>query len=163
GSASKATNAQVAHWRDAQRPAFRIDPLAVANGEAVAEAALAFADRHLPEPVLIYATATPDEVKAVQRQLGVEAAGALVERTLADIARGLQARGVRRFVVAGGETSGAVVQALDVRALQIGAQIDPGVPATATLDGQFALALKSGNFGAVDFFDKALKQLEQLG
>ncbi|WP_414448277.1 3-oxo-tetronate kinase [Burkholderia sp. 22PA0099] len=163
GSASKATNAQVAHWREAQRPAFRIDPLAVARGEAVAVAALEFADRHLPEPVLIYATATPDEVKAVQRQLGVEAAGELVELTLAAIARGLQARGVRRFVVAGGETSGSVVQALGVRALQIGAQIDPGVPGTATLDGRFALALKSGNFGAVDFFDKALKQLEQLG
>ncbi|NIF62841.1 hypothetical protein F3J11_09020, partial [Burkholderia sp. Cy-647] len=88
---------------------------------------------------------------------------ALVERTLAEIAAGLQARGVRRFVVAGGETSGAVVQALGVRALQIGAQIDPGVPATATLDGRLALALKSGNFGAVDFFAKALAQLETLG
>ena len=162
GSASKATNAQVAAWR-ADRPAFRIDPLAVARGEAVVEQALAFAQTHLEraEPVLIYATATPDEVKAVQRELGVNEAGHLVEATLASIARGLRERGVRKFVVAGGETSGAVVQALDVRTLRIGAQIDPGVPATATTDAEpLALALKSGNFGTTDFFDKALRHLD---
>ncbi|WP_027797984.1 3-oxo-tetronate kinase [Paraburkholderia acidipaludis] len=159
GSASKATNAQVAAWR-AARAAFRVDPLAAARGEPVVQAALAFAREHLPEPVLIYATASPDEVTAVQQQLGAQAAGALVEATLAEIARGLFALGVRKFVVAGGETSGAVVQALDVKALQIGAQIDPGVPATATLDGSMGLALKSGNFGATDFFEKALQRLE---
>jgi len=162
GSASKATNAQVAAWR-ANRPAFRIDPLAAARGEAVVEQALAFAQTHLEraEPVLIYATATPDEVKAVQRELGVNEAGHLVEATLASIARGLRERGVRKFVVAGGETSGAVVQALDVRTLRIGAQIDPGVPATATTGAEpLALALKSGNFGTTDFFDKALRHLD---
>ncbi|RKF46772.1 3-oxo-tetronate kinase [Paraburkholderia fungorum] len=162
GSASKATNAQVAAWRET-RPAFRIDPLAAARGEPVVGAALAFAQPYLDkdEPVLIYATATPDEVKAVQRELGVNEAGHLVESTLASIARGLRERGVRRFVVAGGETSGAVVQALDVRTLRIGAQIDPGVPATATTEAEpLALALKSGNFGAVDFFEKALRHLE---
>jgi uncharacterized protein YgbK (DUF1537 family) len=161
GSASKATNAQVAAWR-ANRPAFRIDPLAAARGEAVVEQALAFAQTHLEraEPVLIYATATPDEVKSVQRELGVNQAGHLVEATLASIARGLRERGVRKFVVAGGETSGAVVQALDVRTLRIGAQIDPGVPATATTGAEpLALALKSGNFGTTDFFDKALRHL----
>ncbi|MDR6391187.1 3-oxo-tetronate kinase [Paraburkholderia phenoliruptrix] len=162
GSASKATNAQVAAWR-ASRPAFRIDPLAAARGEAVVEQALAFAQPYLDkgEPMLIYATATPDEVKAVQRELGVDQAGHLVEATLAAIARGLHERGVRKFVVAGGETSGAVVQALNVRSLRIGAQIDPGVPATATTGAQpLALALKSGNFGATDFFEKALRHLE---
>ncbi|MDR6470582.1 uncharacterized protein YgbK (DUF1537 family) [Paraburkholderia graminis] len=161
GSASKATNAQVAAWRET-RPAFRIDPLAAARGEAVVEQALAFAQTHLDkgEPMLIYATATPDEVKAVQRELGVDKAGHLVEATLASIARGLYERGVRKFVVAGGETSGAVVQALDVHSLRIGAQIDPGVPATATTGSQpLALALKSGNFGATDFFEKALRHL----
>jgi uncharacterized protein YgbK (DUF1537 family) len=162
GSASKATNAQVATWR-ASRPAFRIDPLAVARGEPVVEQALAFAQPHLDrrEPVLIYATATPDEVKAVQRELGVDQAGQLVESTLASIARGLRERGVRKFVVAGGETSGAVVQALHVHTLRIGAQIDPGVPATATTGAEpLALALKSGNFGSTDFFDKALRHLD---
>lgn len=162
GSASKATNAQVAAWRE-RRPAFRIDPLAAARGEAVVDQALAFAQPYLDkdEPVLIYATATPDEVKAVQRELGVNEAGHLVESTLASIARGLRERGVRKFVVAGGETSGAVVQALDVRTLRIGEQIDPGVPATATTDAEpLALALKSGNFGTVDFFEKALRHLD---
>jgi len=162
GSASKATNAQVAAWRES-RPAFRIDPLAAARGEPVVEQALAFAREHFAgnQPVLIYATATPDEVKAVQRELGVEQAGHLVERTLASIARGLRELGVRKFVVAGGETSGAVVQALDVHTLRIGAQIDPGVPATATTgDAPLALALKSGNFGATDFFVKALRHLD---
>ena len=114
--------------------------------------------------MLIYATATPDEVKAVQRALGVEAAGHLVEGTLASIARGLHELGVRKFVVAGGETSGAVVQALDVHTLRIGAQIDPGVPATATIathgEASLALALKSGNFGSTDFFAKALRHLD---
>jgi uncharacterized protein YgbK (DUF1537 family) len=161
GSASKATNAQVAQWR-ATRPAFRIDPLAAARGEPVVEQALAFAQPYLDkaEPMLIYATATPDEVKAVQRELGVNEAGHLVESTLAAIARGLRERGVRKFVVAGGETSGAVVQALDVHTLRIGAQIDPGVPATATTGAEpLALALKSGNFGTTDFFEKALRHL----
>ncbi|WP_175797185.1 3-oxo-tetronate kinase [Burkholderia ambifaria] len=159
GSASKATNAQVAAWRES-RPSFRIDPLAASRGEPVVDDALAFARSHLPQPVLIYATTSPDEVKAVQQALGVEAAGHLVESTLAAIARGLRELGVRKFVVAGGETSGAVVQALDVKSLQIGAQIDPGVPATATIDAQpLGLALKSGNFGTVDFFDKALRAL----
>jgi uncharacterized protein YgbK (DUF1537 family) len=165
GSASKATNAQVAAWRES-RPAFRIDPLAAARGDPVVEQALAFAREHLStaQPVLIFATATSDEVKAVQRELGVEAAGHLVEGTLASIARGLRELGVRKFVVAGGETSGAVVQALDVHTLRIGAQIDPGVPATATIatcgEAPLALALKSGNFGSTDFFAKALRHLD---
>lgn len=159
GSASLATNAQVDAWLEAERPAWRIDPLALAAGEAVVEQALAFA-REQQGTVLIYATSTPEEVKAVQRQLGAERAGALVENALGEIARGLRDSGVRRFVVAGGETSGAVVKALDVRLLQIGAQIDPGVPATVSSGGEpLALALKSGNFGGRDFFSKALGQL----
>src|SRR5580765_7777978 len=148
GSASKATNAQVAEWKS-KHPAYRIDPLALVRGETVAAQALAFADAYIEqEPVLIYATATPDEVRAVQKKLGVAKASHLVEQALGEIARGLHERGVRRFVIAGGETSGAVVQALGVRTLRIGPQIDPGVPATVALDGQpLALTLKSGNFG----------------
>lgn len=161
GSASKATNAQVAAWRGT-RAAFRVEPLALARGEPVVEQALAFAAAQPDQgAVLIYATSAPDEVRAVQNELGVERAGALVEDALAAIASGLYARGVRKFVVAGGETSGAVVQALGVRALRIGPQIDPGVPATLALGGApLALALKSGNFGGVDFFSKALRHLE---
>ncbi|TKC81263.1 four-carbon acid sugar kinase family protein [Trinickia terrae] len=164
GSASTATNEQVTTWRGSGKPHFRVDPLALARGEPVVEAALSFAREYLggadPQPVLIYATATPDEVQRVQQALGVAHAGELVEAALASIARGLHALGVRKFVVAGGETSGAVVQALRVQALAIGAQIDPGVPATVTIGGEpLGLALKSGNFGAVDFFDKALRRL----
>ncbi len=159
GSASQATNGQVAAWLEAGRPALRIDPLALAAGKPVVEQALAFA-RDAGQTVLIYATSSPDEVKAVQAELGVERAGTLVEQALGEVAKGLLAAGVRRFVVAGGETSGAVVQALGVRLLQIGAQIDPGVPATVSTQAQpLALALKSGNFGGRDFFSKALNQL----
>jgi uncharacterized protein YgbK (DUF1537 family) len=161
GSCSVATNGQVAHWKQA-RPSFRIDPIAIAAGKPVAEEALAWARPRLTAgPVLIYATAGPDDVKAVQRELGAERAGALVEATLARIAKGLVEAGVRKLVVAGGETAGAVVGALSVSALRIGPQIDPGVPWTESLDARpMALALKSGNFGAPDFFAKALAQLE---
>lgn len=160
GSASKATNAQVAEWR-AGKPGFRVDPMALSRGENVVEQAIAFAQEHRGEPVLIYATSTPDEVKAVQKELGVEKAGHLVEAALAAIASGLRDLGVRKFVVAGGETSGAVVQALGVQSLRIGPQIDPGVPATQSIgEAPLALALKSGNFGGTDFFAKALKSLD---
>ena len=159
GSASGATNGQVAAWLEAGRPALQINPLALAAGEPVVAQALAFA-RDAGQTVLIYATCPPDEVRAVQQQLGVERAGAIVEQALGEIASGLRAAGVRRFVVAGGETSGAVVQALGVQLLQIGAQIDPGVPATVSTGSEpLALALKSGNFGGRDFFAKALKHL----
>ncbi|KTC33062.1 hypothetical protein AO260_24480, partial [Pseudomonas sp. ABAC21] len=159
GSASIATNGQVAAWIEAGRPALRIDPLALAAGEPVVADAVAFALGN-PHTVLIYATSPPHELRAVQEQLGAERAGELVENALGEIAQALRQGGVRRFVVAGGETSGAVVTALGVHLLQIGAQIDPGVPATLSNTAEpLALALKSGNFGGRDFFDKALKQL----
>ncbi|HJU18447.1 MAG TPA: nucleotide-binding domain containing protein, partial [Stellaceae bacterium] len=111
-------------------------------------------------------TAPPETVAAVQERLGRERAGALIEETLAAIARGLVAKGVRRLVVAGGETAGAVVQALGLHALRIGRQIDPGVPWTVSLPGsldepKLALALKSGNFGAPDFFLRAFAVLAE--
>jgi 3-dehydrotetronate 4-kinase len=100
-------------------------------------------------------------VQAVQSQLGVAQAGALVEATLAGIARGLVERGVAQLLVAGGETSGACVQALGITQLQIGPQIDPGVPwcHAAGTAGDLHIALKSGNFGSDDFFVKAFAQL----
>lgn len=156
GSTSKATNGQVAAWLEAGRPAFRIDPLAIARGEPVVAQAVAFADRD--PAVLIYATSSPERVAAVQRELGAEHAGAMIEAALGEVATQLQGKGWRRFVIAGGETSGSVVQALRVKGLRIGRQIDPGVPATVAFGGSNALALtlKSGNFGSVDFFAKAL-------
>ena len=166
GSCSQATNGQVAHFQSTGRPALAIDPLELARstrqGADVVEHALAWAAPHLASgPVLVYSTAEPDAVKAVQAQLGVEAAGALVEHTIAAIARGLVAQGVRQLVVAGGETSGACVQALGITQMQIGPQIDPGVPwCHAHTDlAPVHLTLKSGNFGTDDFFTKAFTQL----
>ena len=169
GSCSAATNAQVADFI-ARSPggadrAFAIDPLRLAAGEDVAAQALAWAVPRLADgPVLVYATAAPEAVKAVQAQLGVERAGALVEQALARVAQGLVAAGVGRLLVAGGETSGACVQALGVDTLRIGPQIDPGVPwchATPPTRTQgLHLALKSGNFGGVDFFTRAFEVLD---
>jgi uncharacterized protein YgbK (DUF1537 family) len=144
---------------------FRIDPVAAAAGRDIARDALDWAEPRLGEqPILISATAPPEEVAAVQAALGRERAGAVVEGVLAEIACGLVARGVRRLVVAGGETSGAVVQALGITGLRIGRQIDPGVPWTMSLPASsgeppIALALKSGNFGAEDFFLRAFDVL----
>jgi 3-dehydrotetronate 4-kinase len=162
GSCSTATLAQVAYMEE-RAPAFTIDPIAVAEGGDVAQRALAWAKPLLGEqPILISATAAPEKVAEVQNRLGRERAGALVEGTLAAIASSLAAAGVRRFVVAGGETAGAVVQALGVTGLRIGRQIDPGVPWTVSLgEPALALALKSGNFGAPDFFLRAFSVLSE--
>jgi uncharacterized protein YgbK (DUF1537 family) len=134
-----------------------VDPARLAAGEDVVKAALDWTTPLLPRgPVLVYATAAPEAVKAVQARLGVEQAGQLVENALAAIARGLVQHGVRQLIVAGGETSGAVVSSLGVTGLRIGPQIDPGVPWTTSLgDAPLALALKSGNFGTPDFFLKS--------
>jgi uncharacterized protein YgbK (DUF1537 family) len=164
GSCSQATNRQVQAFTAAGGPAFAIDPLQLAAGTDVAAQALAWAEPLLAKgPVLVYSTAQPAAVKAVQGQLGAGEAGALVERTIAAIARGLVDLGVRQLVVAGGETSGACVQALGIDQLQIGPQIDPGVPWCWGKDAAgrpLHLALKSGNFGADDFFSKAFTQLQ---
>jgi len=165
GSCSQATLAQLAYMRE-RAPVFQIDPLA-ANDRDIAAAALAWAgDRLGDQPILFAATAPPEQVAEAQAKLGREQAGALVEGIMATIAQGLVARGVRRLVVAGGETAGAVVQALGVTGLRIGRQIDPGVPWTVSLPGNsdqpsLALALKSGNFGAPDFFLRAFTALEE--
>jgi uncharacterized protein YgbK (DUF1537 family) len=163
GSCSIATQGQVAAMRE-KHPAFKVDPLELAQGKDVAAEALAWAGSRLEkEPVLFYATAAPEVVQAVQARLGTERAGALVEDAFAAIARGIVALGVGQLIVAGGETAGAVVKALGVSGLRIGPEIDPGVPWTATLakagKKPLALALKSGNFGTPDFFLKAWSKL----
>ncbi|HQX60257.1 MAG TPA: four-carbon acid sugar kinase family protein [Burkholderiaceae bacterium] len=158
GSCSLATNRQVAAFIEAGRPALAIDPLQIASGADVVGDVLNWAAPLLADgPVLVYSTAETGSVKSIQSQLGVEAAGAMVERTIAAIARGLVERGVRQLVVAGGETSGACVQALEISQMQIGPQIDPGVPwcHAQTPLGAIHVTLKSGNFGTDDFFTKA--------
>ncbi|MES2978273.1 MAG: 3-oxo-tetronate kinase [Pseudomonadota bacterium] len=165
GSCSTATQRQVQAFKSAGFATFAIDPLEIAAGHDVAAKALAWAAPLLQQgPVLVYSTADTDGVKAIQDKLGVEKAGAMVEQVLAAIARGLVGRGVRQLVVAGGETSGACVQALGVTQMQIGPQIDPGVPwchapSPCAPGGGLHLALKSGNFGTDDFFVKAFSFL----
>ncbi|MEP7261870.1 MAG: 3-oxo-tetronate kinase [Usitatibacter sp.] len=158
GSCSKATLDQVRVFQEAGGEALALDPLNLS--QAGAREALSWARERLGDkPVLIYSSADAESVKSVQQQLGTQAAGTLVEKVLAEVARGLVESGVRRLVVAGGETSGAVVQALGIGKLRIGVQIDPGVPwcsaDSPVAGGNMHLALKSGNFGAPDFFTKA--------
>lgn len=162
GSCSKATLGQVQAYIEAGGAAYRLDPSAASDAQRLARDALAWAETRLAHgPVLVYSSASPDAVRALQAQLGVEAAGALLEQALAAVARGLAERGVRQLVVAGGETAGAVVQALGVTQLRIGPQIDPGVPwcaAHARAAGAVMhLALKSGNFGGRDFFTRSFE------
>lgn len=176
GSCSMATNRQVRNFIDAGGPAFRIDPSELAAGIDVAALALAWAPPLLERgPVLIYSTADAGAVKAVQGRLGAQQAGTMLEDALATVARGLVALGVRQMVIAGGETSGACVRALEVTQMKIGPQIDPGVPwchahanthadtgagaGGGVLGVDVHLALKSGNFGADDFFTKAFAML----
>lgn len=158
GSCSRATLAQVEYMR-ARRPVFSIDTSALDSPGRVVEDALAWANAHINEaPILISASAPPEKVAETQARFGKDQAGERIEHVFGTIARQLCARGVHRFVVAGGETSGAVVRDLGVSALRIGKQIDPGVPWTETVGAPaIALALKSGNFGSEDFFLRAIE------
>jgi len=166
GSCSQATNRQVRAFIDGGGAARRIDPLAIAAGVDVTRDALAWCRSHLARgPVLLYSTAEPRDVQSVQQRLGVAQAGSMTEQTLGAIARGLVDLGVRQLIVAGGETSGACVQALEIARMKVGQQIDPGVPwCWARTDAERGagvhLALKSGNFGADDFFAKAFGMLQ---
>ena len=165
GSCSTATRGQL----DAVRgrwPVRQLDVGAILAGAPVVDDALAWAGAQDGEqPIVIAASQAPDEVRAIQEAFGRERAGAAVEEVFAELARRLVGGGARRLVVAGGETSGAVVTALGVRALRIGAEIAPGVPWTETIpqaadEPRLALALKSGNFGGPDFFADAFGLLE---
>jgi uncharacterized protein YgbK (DUF1537 family) len=163
GSCSQASNAQVADFIGRGGLAFAIDGMRIATGASLVDEAVAWAWPYINAelPILIYSTASPDQVRAVQQTLGVASAGEAIEHTLAEIAARLIALGVGQMIVAGGETSGACVQRLGIGELRVGAQIDPGVPWCHTRVGDRSLhiALKSGNFGTVDFFTKALSML----
>ncbi|MGH6718308.1 MAG: 3-oxo-tetronate kinase [Alphaproteobacteria bacterium] len=165
GSCSAATLGQIAAFaRD--HAAIRLDTAALArDGQVAATTAAATtarlaAARLADGPVLVYASAPSAEVARTQAALGRDQAGVLIEHALAEVAAGLVAAGVRRLVVAGGETAGAVVRRLGIATLLIGPQIDPGVPWTASMaEPRLLLALKSGNFGSPDFFAKAFRML----
>lgn len=163
GSCSKATLGQVDHYMRLGAPALAISPALIQSGQVTLDQAEAFVrDSRHGLPPLVYSSATHEAVAEQQRQFGQMAAGEIVEHFHAGLARRLLAHGFTRFLVAGGETSGAVVGGLGARALQIGPEIDPGVPWTCatTSDAPLALALKSGNFGTEDFFSKAWSHLD---
>ena len=159
GSCSQMTLAQVSRMRKTH-PVFQIDAIDLADGRVSVKDVEGWASPHLHknQPFLISASAPPARVQEAQERLGSKEVGELIENTLANIVKKLTKRGLRRLVVAGGETSGAVVQSLGVKGLRIGPEIAPGVPCTVTLDKDpMALTLKSGNFGDEEFFLKALK------
>jgi uncharacterized protein YgbK (DUF1537 family) len=158
GSCSQATLAQIAA-AETSMPVLRLDPDALLRDPAAVDKALAWATERLDRgAILIASSATPDKVAAVQAHHGRDAAGHAIEQAFASLASGLVARGVRRLVVAGGETSGAVVDRLGIRAFAVGPEIAPGVPVLRTVgkDHEMVLALKSGNFGGPQFFSDAL-------
>lgn len=160
GSCSAATRGQVARALASGMPAHAITPFDIAEGRAGAADLVAWAAAQpAGAPVLVYSTAEPDQVRAAQDSLGRDRAATLVEETLSAVATGLAERGFSRFIVAGGETAGAVVGALGVLSLAIGPEIEPGVPWTVASDPPLALALKSGNFGSADFFLTAWDRL----
>jgi 3-dehydrotetronate 4-kinase len=163
GSCSVATQRQVRAFVERGGRAFAIEPLQLNGGDIVGDVIAWSARQPVGETLLVSSTAAADAVAAVQSRLGVERAGALVEHALAAIARGLVEQGIGQLVVAGGETSGACVEALGIASLRIGPQIDPGVPwchaESHVAGGGLHLALKSGNFGTDDFFTRAFEVL----
>lgn len=161
GSCSAMTNAQVAAYIATGAPAYQLDPLTLAENGA--DAALAWVKaQDLARGPLVYATATPDSVKAAQARLGTAKAGEMIEAALAACGVAARDAGARRVIVAGGETSGAVTKALGITQLDIGREIAPGVPWTfcQSAGRRIALTLKSGNFGTETFFSHAQELLE---
>lgn len=160
GSCSQATLAQIAN-AEKTMAVLHLDPERIIAGDGEVRRALAWAgDRISDGPVLIASSSTPDQVAVLQSRHGRDAAGHAIEQAMADLAEGLVRSGVRRLVVAGGETSGAVVDRLGIPGFLVGAEIAAGVPvlrAVGARDGEMLLALKSGNFGGTEFFSDALK------
>lgn len=161
GSCSTATLGQIEAFQASGGASRELDPLELAKNPKLVDEIVGWAaDRLGDEPIMIHASAPAARVALAQASLGKEAVAGMVEGALGRIAAELVGKGVTRLVVAGGETSGAVTQALGVEALEIGPMIDPGVPWTLSVGGKrLALALKSGNFGGTDFFRKAFRQL----
>jgi uncharacterized protein YgbK (DUF1537 family) len=160
GSCSQATLQQIAN-AEKTMAVLHLDPERVVAGPDEVRRALTWASERISGgPVLIASSSTPDQVQALQSRHGRDAAGHAIEQAMADIAEALVRSGVRRLVVAGGETSGAVVDRLRIPGFLIGAEIAAGVPvlrAVGAKDGAMLLALKSGNFGGAEFFSDALK------
>ena len=160
GSCSPATRQQIKRYRETH-PSLAVDVEALMTADdALAAELLDFAGRHRDEAPLIYSSAEPDAVAADQRRYGRDELAIAIEVFFGRLARSLVEAGFHRLVVAGGETSGAVVSALGIKRFLLGPEIDPGVPALVTEgNDRLAVALKSGNFGGLDFFERALTVL----
>jgi uncharacterized protein YgbK (DUF1537 family) len=159
GSCSRATLSQVDAYKNTH-PSLAISVNQALDGTMTADKVAEFITGNRDRDPMVYSSAAPDKMRSIQLQYGQERVAHAIEQLFADAAKKIVADGFDRLVVAGGETSGAVVSGLQLPAVTIGPEIDPGVPALAT-EGEVAvaLALKSGNFGAADFFDKALRIL----
>lgn len=162
GSCSVATRNQISAVSD-KWPSFKIEMDKVVLNENYRDDIVNWGlSQRGNTPLLIYSSSQPEDLKLIQEKYGVEKSGILIEKLMGEIAIQLTQKGFRNLVVAGGETSGAVVAALNIKILRIGAEIDPGVPWTQSDDSDLiALALKAGNFGQRDFFEKAFQMLEQ--
>ena len=158
GSCSTATRGQVALYRQ-NHPAFEIAPEAVMSGALTTATVLEFLHRNWTENPLVFSSAEPQSVRNAQDRYGIQPLANAIEDLFAELAAALVQAGMRRIVSAGGETSGAVIRGIGCEALRIGPEIDPGVPALRVEGLPLAIALKSGNFGSEDFFEKALRML----
>lgn len=164
GSCSGATREQI-NVHAESNPTFAIDVPGVMSGDVTTQTLLDFFAAHSEQAPLAYSSGSPDDVRAIQSQFGQETVADRLDNLFADTARELVQKGYKRLVVAGGETSGAVAKAISEElgspAMSIGPEIDPGVPVLSVGKTEpIALALKSGNFGASDFFAKALRMME---
>jgi uncharacterized protein YgbK (DUF1537 family) len=158
GSCSKATLGQIADFQEKGHPSYQMDPIKMLNGEETVEDIWNFITQHGEEEVLIYSSAKPETVLEVQK-VGKEKVAALLEGTTAELAARAVAAGYHRIIVAGGETSSAVAKKLGYNSFEIGQSIAPGVPVMAPLSSpEIRIVLKSGNFGQVDFFQRALDE-----
>lgn len=159
GSCSAMTQRQVAHYR-AHAPYQQIEVARCLDPAQRSHYAAELADWALAQPAtalapLLCATVSPTQLAQIQAQYGAERASQAIEALFSTLSTRLAAGGIVRFIVAGGETAGAVTQALDVSGFYIGPAIAPGVPWVNALNAPLSLALKSGNFGAEDFFTRA--------
>ena len=155
GSCSTATREQVA-IANAQWPSYYLNPLSF-DLPTILEW---IGEQDPSVPIVIYSSTDPETVLKIKETLGQDKAGLVVERAMGTIAKDLVKRGFRKLIIAGGETAGSIVQALDISGLKIGPEIDLGIPWTETInEPNIAIALKSGNFGTRDFFLKAFEML----
>ena len=157
GSCSKATLGQIDYFRAHGGLSYKMDPVAMLEGRETLEDAWKFVRENWGIPVLVYSSDTARNVKEVQ-QYGQERVAEMLEQAAAKLAERAVAHGIRRVVVAGGETSGAVTKRLGFSSYQIGASVAPGVPVMVPMENEaLRLVLKSGNFGQEEFFIKVLE------